>query len=97
MANEELLESLSHLHDELEQLGRSQGEEGKIDPRTRAALSDVADELRRLLDPEDDTTADDVDASSEGVRGYLLEFEAEHPRLAEALGRLADGLANMGI
>lgn len=94
MPADDLLESLKSLHEELEQLGDTPT---KIDPATRAALAGVAADLNRLLDPEDATTAEDVETSSEGVRGYLLEFEAEHPKLAEALGRLADGLANLGI
>ncbi|MEM6799131.1 MAG: DUF4404 family protein [Planctomycetota bacterium] len=90
MQREELLKALSQLQHELEQLDA-------IDPQTEAALSRVNDEVDRLLDPEDPTTADDLDTSSDGLRGHLLEFEAEHPRIASLLGQLADGLASLGI
>ena len=90
MAQRELLDAIQSLQAELAEVDR-------IDPKTQAALGKVTDELQRLLDPADATTTDDVETSSEGVRGYLMEFEADHPRLAETLGRLADGLANMGI
>ncbi|MEM8866252.1 MAG: DUF4404 family protein [Planctomycetota bacterium] len=94
MQRDDLLESLGQLHSELSRLDET---DAKIDPQTRAALAKVDEDLQRLLDPDDETTADDVESSSEGVRGYLMEFEAEHPRLAEAIGRIADGLANLGI
>ncbi len=90
MQREELLQALRDLQSELAELEQ-------IDPQTEAALSKVNAEVDRLLDPEDPTTAEDVDTSSNGVRGYLLEFEAEHPRIASLLGQLADGLANLGI
>ncbi|MEN1678362.1 MAG: DUF4404 family protein [Planctomycetota bacterium] len=90
MDRDQLLQTLKSLHQQLATVD-------EIGPETRAALADVAGDLERLLDPEDETTADDVRASSEGVRGYLAEFEAEHPQLAESIGRLADGLASLGI
>lgn len=90
MQRAELLAALQQLQDELAQLDQ-------IDPQTQAALSKVNEEVDRLLDPDDPTGADDVDTSSEGLRGYLLELEAEHPRVANLLGQLADGLANLGI
>lgn len=98
MQRDELLQSLRQLHDELAGIEKSDAKSGQaIDPQTRAALARVSDELNRLLDPEDETSTEDMETSSEGLRGYLIEFEAEHPRLAETLGRLADGLANLGI
>lgn len=90
MDRDQLLEAVKRLHEQLAEIDQ-------IGPETRAALADVAADLERLLDPDDETTADDVKTSSEGVRGYLAEFEAEHPQLAESIGRLADGLANLGI
>ncbi|MEM6329697.1 MAG: DUF4404 family protein [Planctomycetota bacterium] len=90
MQQTQLLEALRELQGELAQLD-------KIDPQTAAALEKVNTEVDRLLDPNDPTAAADVDTSSDGLRGYLLELEAEHPRLASLLGQLADGLASMGI
>lgn len=90
MNREELLKSLETLNEEIAEVER-------VGPETKAALAKVTADVRRVLDPADPATADDVDAHSEGVRGYLLELEAEHPKMAEMLGRIADALANMGI
>jgi hypothetical protein len=90
MQREQLLQALQRLQVELAQLD-------EIDPQTQLALSKINEEVERLLDPDDPTTAEDVETSSEGLRGYLLELEAEHPRTASLLGQLADGLANLGI
>lgn len=69
----------------------------KIDAETKASLAEAITGVRRVLDPAEATTPDDAKHSQEGLRGALMEFEAEHPKLAEAIGRLADGLANLGI
>lgn len=90
MDREELLKSLESLNDEIAGVDR-------VDPETKAALAKVTADVRRVLDPADPATADDVESPSEGVRSYLLELEAEHPKMAEMLGRIADALANLGI
>jgi hypothetical protein len=90
MTREELIATLRGLHAEL-----STAE--SIDPGTREAFAKVAADIERLTDPDEPTTDEDAAASQEGLNGLLLEFEAEHPKLAETLGRLADGLANLGI
>lgn len=66
-----------------------------IDPPTREALDRLADEVHRLADPDDE--ANDPSAAREGLGDLLLRFEVEHPQVAQTLGRLADGLANLGI
>ena len=39
----------------------------------------------------------DVEAHASGLKDLLLKFEAEHPQLSVAAGRVADALAAMGI
>ena len=90
MDKQQLLASLDALRIEL-------AEVDSIGDDTRAALDKVAEDLHRVLDPEQETTDDDAAASQEGLQGMLQHFEAEHPKLAEAIGRIADGLANLGI
>jgi hypothetical protein len=82
-----LLESLHH---ELASLD-------EVDDRTKELLAQVTDDVNRVLERDDETAAEDVATSQQNVRSAISEFEAEHPRLAETLGRLADGLANLGI
>lgn len=90
MNQQELLASLNTLHEELQRTD-------KVDPKTREALQELTDDIERLADDSTPTTAEDAAASEEGARSFLQDFEAEHPRLAEALGKLADTLANLGI
>lgn len=90
MERDQLLDTLRRLHQELSQ-------SDSIDAQTREAFDKVAADVERLTDPEQPTTDEEAAESKEGLNGLLSEFEAEHPRLAEMIGRVADGLANLGI
>lgn len=90
MTREELITTLRGLHGELAQTE-------SLDAETREAFSRVAADIERLTDPDEPTTEEDAAASREGLNGLLLEFEAEHPKVAEMLGRVADALAGLGI
>lgn len=90
MTRDELVATLRRLHDELAQTEQ-------IGPETREAFARVAADIQRLTNPEEPTTAEEARKSHEGLNGLVLEFEAEHPRLAESIGRVADALANLGI
>jgi hypothetical protein len=81
----------------LESLHRELATLDAVDDRTKELLAQVTDDVHRILERDAETASDDVAASEENVRSAIVEFEAEHPRLAETLGRLADGLANLGI
>ena len=81
----------------LEALQAGLAEHEGVAEETQAALGRVTDDVRRVLDPEEETGEDDAHASREGLQGLIQEFEAEHPKLAETIGRIADGLANLGI
>ena len=81
---------LESLHSELASLD-------EVDDRTKQLLTQVTDDVRNVLERDEEAPAEEVAASSDNARSAILEFEAEHPKLAETLGRLADGLASMGI
>lgn len=86
----ELQSLLKSLHRELASLD-------KVDDRTKQLLTQVTDDVQRVLERDEDAASEGETGSSESVRSTIEEFEAEHPKLAETLGRIADGLANMGI
>lgn len=69
----------------------------EIDEKTRSLLQDLTDDIQRLLKHEDDPNPDDVNSVSNDLKELLLRFETEHPQLTGVLGRIADGLANLGI
>ena len=81
----------------LESLHRELASVEKVDDRTKQLLTQVTNDVRNILERDEAAPAEEVAGSSENVRSVIQEFEAEHPKLAETLGRLADGLANLGI
>jgi len=84
----------SRLHKLLADLHRELSGATSVDPESRRMLDQVLSDIRELTGK----TADDV---SEGATAQLkeaaLRLEAEHPRLAAALGQLGDTLAKLGI
>ena len=58
---------------------------------SREHLARLVDELdRRLNEDDDEGIVDDL-------RDEVTRFEAEHPRLAAAIGRAADALSALGL
>jgi hypothetical protein len=90
MGNERLQSTLRQLHDELTEA------EG-VDPETLARLRTLTNEIERSLEKRASQSAADVEAHASGLKDLLLKFEAEHPQLSVAAGRVADALAAMGI
>ena len=90
MEKKQLLETLEQLHRELAQAER-------VDPDTLAELRAQIADIERLLDQRDNAPADEVEPVSSGLKDLLLKFEAEHPQLSAAIGRVADSLAAMGF
>jgi hypothetical protein len=89
MEKERLQATVKQLHDELAQA------EG-VDPETIARLQTLTAEMERALE-KGDTHRPEVQSRAKGLKDLLLEYEAEHPQLAAAIGRVADALAAMGF
>ena len=92
MPQEQLKQTLDSLHQEL--AGGTQ-----LDPEVRAQLQQLAVEIEAALarsappeprDGEEETLLD-------RITGAAAPFEETHPRLAAILGRIADGLSQLGI
>ena len=90
MGNETLQSTLRQLQDEL---ARAKG----VDPETLARLRALTDDIERALAQRGTESPADVESHANGLKDLLLKFEAEHPQLAVAAGRVADALAAMGI
>jgi hypothetical protein len=90
MGKERLQSTLRQLHDELAQA------EG-VDSETLARLRTLTDDMQRALDKRDKESPADVETKANSLKDLLLKFEAEHPQVAAAVGRVADALAAMGI
>ena len=86
MDREQIVESVEHLHAALAGAKR-------IDPETRAKLRSLTDDIDRLLDEESETAPEEIEPVASGLRDLVLKFEAEHPQLSIAVGKVADALA----
>ena len=85
-----LRERLDELHEELSQTE-------SVDAESRKALVDVLDDIRELLERNDEGASKRLGSLSQRLSDTTHEFEESHPKLAEALGRVVDALANLGI
>ena len=90
MERQELVDTLTQLQAELSRTDQ-------VDPQTLELLRKLTSDIVRLLDEEDSTRAADAEGVTSGLRDLLLKFEAEHPQLAIAVGKVADALAAIGI
>jgi hypothetical protein len=88
MTRENLRETLARLHDELE------GAE-PIDTELRAELERTLAEIREAM--ERGRPEEEANPLGERLETVALEFEQSHPLLAQAIGRVVNALAAMGI
>jgi hypothetical protein len=85
-----LRERLDELHKELEQTD-------SVDAEARQSLGRVLEEIQALLERPEGEAPESHLSLSERLAEATQNFEESHPRLAEALGRVVDALANLGI
>jgi hypothetical protein len=90
MEKQELHQQLTHLHQELSTIDN-------VDESTKEMLVTVMQDIAKVLTGEPVSDAESPAPTSDSLREMMTEFEAEHPKLAQTLGQLADGLANLGI
>jgi signal transduction histidine kinase len=67
-----------------------------VDAATRERLQNALAEVRAALQ-ESETTAEDRRSLAASLTKAVEEFEGSHPTLVSIIGRLADGLSQMGI
>lgn len=89
MPRETLRHTLEELHAELEAAGT-------LDPEARAMLRSAAQEIRHALDAGT-TTAESEPSLGDRLEESTRHFEATHPKVAEAVRRVIDALAALGI
>jgi hypothetical protein len=89
MDKKQLLETLDALRAEVAQAS-------EVDPQMLDELRQLTDEIQQSIDDAESPAAGDENAQH-GLKDLLLKFEAEHPQLSGAVGRVADALAAMGF
>jgi len=88
MPDQHLREMLEQLHAELQQAG-------SVDERSRELLRNVMADIHTLLEPS--AAEAQPESLATRLREAVDEFEESHPALTEAVGRVVDALAKMGI
>lgn len=90
-----MADRLDKLRATLSELEHELREMDSLDDTTReqlaSAAAEIAASLRRGKRSEETLRAED------SLQGRLTDFEASHPQLAIIVGRLLDGLAQLGI
>ena len=90
MEKQRLLETLAALQAEVAQAD-------SVDPETAQQLEAAIRDLQAELDKRGEKATPDIDPVSSGFKEILLRFEADHPQLSAAVGKVADALAGIGI
>lgn len=67
-----------------------------VDDESRQVLEDAVREIRATL-REEDRTQIQQDSLAQRLSDLVQKFEGEHPTLTSIIGRIADGLGQMGI
>jgi hypothetical protein len=90
MEKQRLIETLKELRAELDQADQ-------VDRETLDQLQQVTDDVQRAIDKRGGKSPDELESNASGLKDLLLKFEAEHPQLSVAVGKVADALAAMGF
>lgn len=88
---EKLRATLHELEGELRELDASD----KLDDSIRELMAEAALEIATVLTRGARTN--ETDRVEGSLRERLVDFEASHPQLAMVIGRLIDGLGQLGI
>jgi hypothetical protein len=90
MSQENLKQTLRNLHDELARTP-------SVDPELRVLLKSLAEDIDDVLHPAAPPRAAEDESLSDRVVSARQQFEESHPQLAAIIGRIADGLSQLGI
>ena len=94
------MSSRSHrLRETLEELRAELTSEASLDPQLRARLEHTVQQIQEAMDraaPGGEILSADA-SLAERVSESARHFEATHPEIASALGRVIDALAALGI
>lgn len=86
----------TRLRQTLEELEQELERTGPVDARSRELLEHVVAEIREILERTEEP-GEEQPSLRERLAEATESFEADHPALAETLGRLATALSNLGI
>ena len=85
------------LHDLVAQLHAEMSEALRADPKSRESLSDMMQDINRLIDKPADPVSSTQASLPDRLERVAVQFEANHPTLAASARRLVDLLSEVGI
>lgn len=85
-----------HLKSLVLQLHQELADAKELPPELEGEVSQVVKEMSDLLPPEENAGAEHHGAI-EKIEDYAASFDAEHPKLADALRQISVALGNIGI
>jgi hypothetical protein len=85
------------LHDLVAQLHAEMSEALRADPKSRESLSDMMQDINRLIDKPADPKSSAQASLPDRLERVAVQFEANHPTLAASARRLVDLLSEVGI
>lgn len=89
----ELKDTIASLQHEL-----SHGKQ--LDEESRERLRVLLDDIHEVLHPDStscSTSGTQGDSLGDRLQDAVVDFEAAHPQFSQLIGRIADGLSNLGI
>lgn len=94
MDKQQLDATLAQLHEEL-------AHGPKLDQESRQRLTQLLADIQAVLeaDASETETVDQEERESvrDRVQDVIVDFEAAHPQFSQLMGRIADGLSQLGI
>jgi hypothetical protein len=69
----------------------------RADPKSRESLSDMMQDINRLIDKPADSPPSPHGSLPDRLERIAVQFEADHPTLAASARRLVDLLGEVGI
>ena len=69
----------------------------RADPKSRASLSEMMQDINRLIDKPAEPPSSAHGSLPERLERIAVQFEADHPTLAASTRRLVDLLGEVGI
>jgi hypothetical protein len=94
MDKQQLDDTLARLHQEL-------SARPELDAESRERLSQLLADIQRVLTetPEESQThaGEKHESLRDRLQDAIVDFEAAHPQFSQLMGRIADGLSQMGI
>jgi hypothetical protein len=85
------------LRDLVAQLHAEMSEALRADPKSRESLSDMMQDINRLIDKPADLESSTQASLPDRLERVAVQFEANHPTLAASARRLVDLLSEVGI